>query len=54
MPLANFHSNCWREDKTHALYVFSFSHLSIDVSTAHVDTMSLMKFTFAQTLLIGS
>ena len=23
MPLANFHSNCWREDKTHALYVFS-------------------------------
>ena len=23
MPLANFHRNCWREDKTHALYVFS-------------------------------
>ena len=23
MPLANFHPNCWREDKTHALYVFS-------------------------------
>ena len=23
MPLANFHGNCWREDKTHALYVFS-------------------------------
>ena len=30
-----------------------FSHLSIDVSTAHVDTISLVKFTFAQTLLIG-
>ena len=30
-----------------------FSHLSIDVSTAHVDTISLAKFTFAQTLLIG-
>ena len=49
MPLANFNRNCWREDKTHALYVFS----SIDVSTAHVDTISLVKFTFAQTLLIG-
>ena len=23
MPLANFHHNCWREDKTHDLYVFS-------------------------------
>ena len=23
MSLANFHRNCWREDKTHALYVFS-------------------------------
>ena len=23
MPLANFHRNCWREDKTHAVYVFS-------------------------------
>ena len=23
MPLANFHRNCWREDKTHTLYVFS-------------------------------
>ena len=23
MPLANFHHNCWREDKTHTLYVFS-------------------------------
>ena len=23
MPLANFHRNCWQEDKTHALYVFS-------------------------------
>ena len=23
MPLANFHCNCWLEDKTHALYVFS-------------------------------
>ena len=23
MPLANFHRNCWREDKTHALFVFS-------------------------------
>ena len=23
MPLANFHRNCWREDKTHAWYVFS-------------------------------
>ena len=23
MPLANFHRNCLREDKTHALYVFS-------------------------------
>ena len=23
MPLANFHCNCWREDKTHPLYVFS-------------------------------
>ena len=23
MPLANFHRNCWGEDKTHALYVFS-------------------------------
>ena len=23
MPLANFHCNCWREDKTHALYAFS-------------------------------
>ena len=23
MPLANFHRNGWREDKTHALYVFS-------------------------------
>ena len=23
MPLANFHRNYWREDKTHALYVFS-------------------------------
>ena len=23
MPLANFHRNCRREDKTHALYVFS-------------------------------
>ena len=22
MPLANFQRNCWREDKTHALYVF--------------------------------
>ena len=22
MPLANFHRNCWQEDKTHALYVF--------------------------------
>ena len=22
MPLANFHRYCWREDKTHALYVF--------------------------------
>ena len=31
----------------------SFSHLSIDVSTAHVDTISLVKFTFAQTLLLG-
>ena len=49
MPLANLQRNCWREDKTHALYVFS--HLSIDVSTAHVDTISLVKF--AQTLLIG-
>ena len=26
-----------------------FSHLSIDVSTAHVDTISVVKFTFAQT-----
>ena len=23
MPLANFHRNCWQEDKTRALYVFS-------------------------------
>ena len=23
MPLAKFHRNCWREDKTHALYVLS-------------------------------
>ena len=23
MPLATFHRNCWREDKTHTLYVFS-------------------------------
>ena len=23
MPLANFYHNCWWEDKTHALYVFS-------------------------------
>ena len=23
MPLANFHRNCWREDKTHTLYVFA-------------------------------
>ena len=23
MPLANFHRNWWREDKTHAFYVFS-------------------------------
>ena len=23
MPLANFYRNCWREDKTHFLYVFS-------------------------------
>ena len=23
MPLAKFHRNCWREDKTHALYVFT-------------------------------
>ena len=30
-----------------------FSLLSINVSTAHVDTVYLVKFTFAQTLLIG-
>ena len=30
-----------------------FSHLSMDVSIAHVDTISLVKFAFAQTLLIG-
>ena len=52
MPLANFHRNCWREDKTHAWYVFSILS-PLYVSTAHVDTISLVKFTFAQTLLIG-
>ena len=30
-----------------------FSHLSIDLSTVHVDTISLVKFIIAQTLLIG-
>ena len=24
MPLANFHRNCWRDDRIHALYVFLF------------------------------
>ena len=29
-----------------------FSHLSIDVSTTHIDTISRVKFTFAKTLLM--
>ena len=53
MPLANFHRNCWREDKTHALYVFSILSPSIDVSTAHVKNISREIYIFAQTLLIG-
>ena len=54
MPLANFHRNCWGKIKLTPCMCSPFSHLSIDVSTAHVDTISLVIFTFAKTLLIGS
>ena len=53
MPPVNFHSKCKREEPTRPCMCSPFSHLSIDVSTAHVDTISRVKFTFAQTLIIG-
>ena len=53
MPLANFQLTVGGKIKLTPCMCSPFSHLSIDVSTAHVDTISLVKFTFAQTLLIG-
>ena len=55
MPLANFHATVGGKIKPTPYMCSPFSHLSIDVSLAHVhvDTISLVKFTFAQTLLIG-
>ena len=54
MPLANFQrATVGGKIKPTPCMCSPFSHLSIDVSTAHVATISLVKFTFAQTLLIG-
>ena len=49
MPLANLH----RYTESTLCMCSPFSHLSFDVSTTHVDTISRVKFTFTQTLLVG-